>query len=361
MTYGHGDPPDPFGGNPFGAAPFDAAPAGVALAPPVAPREVNALATLSVIFAFVFAPAGAVLGHLGLAQIARTGQRGRERALVGVTLSYVVIAVAVVSLVVWLTIGPASTPSPTAAPPASAPPGPASTSASSSAPAPDAAGPTLTAIDPVAPLLNVDEMKAVLGTPANSVATTPVSVADLAAYPPFDGIDIALATQGKVSDPDCAATVFAGTGQAFGGLQDSIQGIQSVTMAQPGPKGTQSVTETAVVFRTSADADNALTHYVELLGPCKGRTVTLTTAPQGAVHTLPLSALGPHQYEFAGDEDPNAAGQQVYMFDQQSLDGFRVERGFLVKNNVLVDVSVRGLSLFADQQGVLSEILKKMS
>ncbi len=32
-----------------------------------------------------FAPVGPVLGHLGLAQIGRTGERGRDRALIGVT------------------------------------------------------------------------------------------------------------------------------------------------------------------------------------------------------------------------------------------------------------------------------------
>jgi hypothetical protein len=58
------------------------------------------LATLSVVFAFVFAPAGLILGHLGLAQIRQTGQRGRERALVGVTLSYVFITALVVALIV---------------------------------------------------------------------------------------------------------------------------------------------------------------------------------------------------------------------------------------------------------------------
>ncbi|WP_165821856.1 sensor domain-containing protein [Mycobacterium colombiense] len=58
------------------------------------------LATLSVVFAFVFAPAGLILGHLGLAQIRQTGQRGRDRALVGVTLSYVFITALVVALIV---------------------------------------------------------------------------------------------------------------------------------------------------------------------------------------------------------------------------------------------------------------------
>jgi hypothetical protein len=66
--------------------------------------EANVLATLSVVFAFVFAPVGAILGHLGLSQIRRTGERGRDRALVGVTLSYVFITVAVVALIVGTTV-----------------------------------------------------------------------------------------------------------------------------------------------------------------------------------------------------------------------------------------------------------------
>src|SRR5262249_45822679 len=68
------------------------------------PDEVNTLATLSVVFAFLFAPAGAVLGHLGLSQIKRTGQRGRDRALVGLSLSYVLIVVAIAALVIWAVV-----------------------------------------------------------------------------------------------------------------------------------------------------------------------------------------------------------------------------------------------------------------
>jgi eukaryotic-like serine/threonine-protein kinase len=94
--------PNPFEGNPFGAGP-PGPPFAPPPAPPVPPRGANVLATLSVVFAFVFAPAGALLGHLGLNQIRRTGERGRDRALVGLTLSYVFIAAAVVALVVGVT------------------------------------------------------------------------------------------------------------------------------------------------------------------------------------------------------------------------------------------------------------------
>ena len=51
---------------------------------PMRPRdEANVLATLSVVFAFVFAPAGAILGHLALSQIRHTGQRWWWRSRAG--------------------------------------------------------------------------------------------------------------------------------------------------------------------------------------------------------------------------------------------------------------------------------------
>jgi hypothetical protein len=48
----------------------------------------------------VSAPAGVILGHVALSQIHETGDRGRDRALVGVTLSYVFITAVVVALIV---------------------------------------------------------------------------------------------------------------------------------------------------------------------------------------------------------------------------------------------------------------------
>ncbi len=67
-------------------------------------HKANTFATLSVVFAFLFAPVGAVLGHLGLSQIRRTGQRGHDRALIGLTLSYAFILIAVVALVIWAVV-----------------------------------------------------------------------------------------------------------------------------------------------------------------------------------------------------------------------------------------------------------------
>ena len=109
---------NPFGASSFQPNPFGGPPPGPQQPPPppAPPRdEANVLATLSVVFAFVFAPAGLILGHLGLAQIRRTGERGRDRALVGVTLSYVFIIALVVALIV-AAIMPDSNPSLVAVP-----------------------------------------------------------------------------------------------------------------------------------------------------------------------------------------------------------------------------------------------------
>src|SRR4029078_13628396 len=91
-------------GDPFAADPYPQPPV-ISAPPPPARHKANTFATLSVVFAFLFAPVGALLGHLGLAQIRRTGQRGKDRALIGLTLSYSFILVGVVVLVIWLVVG----------------------------------------------------------------------------------------------------------------------------------------------------------------------------------------------------------------------------------------------------------------
>ena len=133
MTHGGygGGQPDPFGPDPSGGPPstqgYSPPPVtqgfspGQGFPPPLGPprSEVNTLATLSIVFAFVFAPAGAALGHVALYQIKQRGQRGRERAIVGLTLSYVIIVLAVIALLIWLLTASSS----------KSPSGPASTTA----------------------------------------------------------------------------------------------------------------------------------------------------------------------------------------------------------------------------------------
>jgi Domain of unknown function (DUF4190) len=71
---GYGQPGQPGYGPPY--------------APVVAPT--NTMAILSLVFAFVFAPVGIVLGHVAKKQIARTGEEGSGLATAGLIVSYVI-------------------------------------------------------------------------------------------------------------------------------------------------------------------------------------------------------------------------------------------------------------------------------
>ena len=51
----------------------------------------NTMAILALVFGFVFAPVGIVLGHLALGQIKRTGESGRGLALAGVIVGYALV------------------------------------------------------------------------------------------------------------------------------------------------------------------------------------------------------------------------------------------------------------------------------
>ena len=96
MTHGGygGGQPDPFGPDPVGRrAPRGtrrrspqgfSPPTGSVFPPPSGTRsgEVNTFATLSIVFAFVFAPAGAALAHVALSQIKQRGQTSRASCLV---------------------------------------------------------------------------------------------------------------------------------------------------------------------------------------------------------------------------------------------------------------------------------------
>jgi hypothetical protein len=55
----------------------------------------NSTATWSIIFAFLFAPLRAVLGHFALTDIRDHHQRGHDRATIGLILSYTVMVIAV--------------------------------------------------------------------------------------------------------------------------------------------------------------------------------------------------------------------------------------------------------------------------
>lgn len=68
------------------------------------PTGTNVLAILSLVFAFVFAPAGIVLGHVARKQIRQSGEQGNSLATAGLVLSYLFTALYVIFCCGWLAL-----------------------------------------------------------------------------------------------------------------------------------------------------------------------------------------------------------------------------------------------------------------
>lgn len=295
-----------YGGNPFdgpvGGDPFHAAPGAPPTAPPPGvgsmPEEANTLATLSVVFAFVFAPAGAILGHLAIGQIARSGQRGRDRALAGITLSYFFITAATVSLVVWSTIGPedsitASTSTPPSAPmtTSSAPP---TTEATPSPPPP----PPVPTVDPTALpslLLGVGELQSLLGQPG----LEPVWSSEAIGLQP---------ERGGIVDSSCAGAFFKGTPTAYAGNEPlrflgTDIGVQTTGLL---------IGQGAAVYPDAPAAQRALTAYLDDWRACTGKTTqTIPADTRRTALTLVFGApleLGNGMTRVDTDVSPTASG-----------------------------------------------------
>ncbi|MEU7588957.1 DUF4190 domain-containing protein [Micromonospora sp. NPDC049230] len=73
--------------------------------PPSGPgRGTNVLAILSLVFAFVFPPAGAVLGHVAKRQIRTSGEEGDQLATWGLILGYVFTGLTLLACCGWLAL-----------------------------------------------------------------------------------------------------------------------------------------------------------------------------------------------------------------------------------------------------------------
>jgi hypothetical protein len=100
---GYGAPGNYGAPNSYGAPPnFGAPPPGGGSYPPPQKSDYNTYAVLSPIFGVVVPPAGVVLGHLALPQIRRTGERGRDAAIAGLVIGYLMCVVLIAALLWWL-------------------------------------------------------------------------------------------------------------------------------------------------------------------------------------------------------------------------------------------------------------------
>jgi hypothetical protein len=267
--------------------------------PPYRP-PVNTFATLSLVFAFVFAPVGAILGHLGLAQIRRTGELGRDRALIGVILSYVFIVLAVVGLVGWTTL-PAATTSHTAAPATSAP------GTTSETPPP----PTVSPDSIIRLLPDLNALKSLTGDQ------------NLEAGPTWDRPSKS-DKDASIDRPQCWGSIAPGAPEAYDLNAILRYRAEEFSDTQTLLKSSQ-VIQAVIGLGDPPTAQSQLTKLVDGWRECGGAPVTLT-APGGRGYTLSLSA-------------PADAGNGITTMDLTPKGlKLRFVRAVAAKANIVIDL-----------------------
>ncbi|MDU0289472.1 DUF4190 domain-containing protein [Saccharothrix longispora] len=72
--------------------------------PPPPYRRTNGMAIAALVTAFLFAPAGIVLGVLARNEIRRTGEEGWGMATAGLVIGAIVTALGVLAIVLWVVL-----------------------------------------------------------------------------------------------------------------------------------------------------------------------------------------------------------------------------------------------------------------
>jgi hypothetical protein len=310
--------PNPFGGNPFDYSPFDGGVEGPfphGSPRPIGHDQVNTLATLSLVFAFVFAPAGAILGHLGLSQIARNGQRGRERALVGATLSYVFLTAAVVAVVVWATLGGTTPGSVTTAAPASTatvtPPVSTQTTTATTTPVPPPQ-PTVTPADLAGLLPSLEEIKVLTG---NSDLTLPATATDLVGEAPGQSVD----------PPECWAAYAPARRPVYDAA--AVRGVYLTQYESTILGPTQSV----AAYDDAGAAQSALRSILADWVQCAAGEMRYTDTDYGGGRVASLAVSPP--------ADAGNGITTISVVAKRELRG-AIYRAIAAKSNIVVDVDV---------------------
>lgn len=306
----HTSPIEPYDTEGFHASPYPAQPP-IIWAPTPA-RPINAFATLSVVFAFVFAPLGAVFGHLGLLQIRLRRERGRELAVIGLTLSYAFTVIAVAVLVIWTVVGMRPENSSTVSTVAGSPTPSYPTRATSSVPE----RPLVTAAQLPKLLLSIDEVKHAVNAPNLA------KVAESAALIGSQGI--------TVTPPECLSAVFASTAQAY--QHSAVRGIFSRAITGEGQDGMQILNETMSTFENMSAATSFVDQLVGQWRGCAGKSVSL--AEKGNTITINVG-------------QPVVDGTVMTLQNSLigSLPGFSTDRAIVAKDNAVIDLDAQGFDM----------------
>jgi eukaryotic-like serine/threonine-protein kinase len=300
------NPQDPFRQSPFSAEPISYDPLGRLPygGPPDEPLDypeppeppVNTCATLSLLFAFAFAPVGALLGHLGLAQIRRTGERGRDRALVGMALSYAFITLAVIVLVGWATLTAIRT-NQTATPTTA-------TAAPSS--------PTVAPADLAGLLPGLADIKKITGDQHMATGKT------------WDDI-ASNGRQGQIDRPECWESISPGNPDAY--RVEAVFGYHAAEFTDTSdPRNSRQVVAGVAAFRDAAAAQKQLTQLLSGWRQCGGSEVK-STLPSGQILTFSLS-------------NPTDAGNGITIIEVETKGLRRAVRALAAKTNVVIDLDL---------------------
>lgn len=312
--------PNAFGGNPFGGVPYGGVPSGppIYTAPPPQRRHTNIFATLSIVFAFVFAPAGAVLGHVGLAQIRRSGERGRDRAIVGLMLSYAAITLTVVAVVAWAAQtdgGSSRTASRTSA-------------AASTGSTPPSRMVTPTGLPGLLP--TIDDVKRFMEIP-NLVALPPT-------FKPGPDSDSA-----SVDRPECWPVM--GGGAPNTDMQALVGYYGLVLIDDHDVPALKEAGQVLMAFRDPPAAQRQLAKLVSIWRKCGGSTMNILPPPGKQSPTVAVSMGVP--------SDAGNGITAMVLTAQGPVLRSRNDRAIVAKNNVVVDINVVLVDTDRGQQAAL--------
>jgi PknH-like protein/uncharacterized protein DUF4190 len=316
---GYGGPTGPYDGDPFAADPYPQPPV-ISAPPPPARHKANTFATLSVVFAFLLAPVGAVLGHLGLAQIRRTGQRGHDRALIGLTLSYAFILITVAALVIWAVVGMS--------------PERSSTVATSPPPATSSAAPDerlVSAAQLPKLLLSIDEVKEAVNAPNLA------KVEDGAGLSGDKGIN--------VTPRECLSSLFGGGASAY--ERTAARGAFTRAITGDGNEGVILLNEAMSTFESAAAASQLVARVVGQWRGCAGKSVTLIV--DGNPLTLDVG-------------EPIEKGTVMVLRNtlRNGTAGFSSDRAIAAKANVVIDLDAEGFDLGDSLETIAHLILERV-
>ncbi|HEX5252614.1 MAG TPA: sensor domain-containing protein [Mycobacterium sp.] len=298
----------------------------------------NTLATLSVVFAFLLAPVGAVLGHFALKDIRRRGDRGRNRALVGLTLSYAFTVLATVALVLWATLGNHHAGQSTAHSGGTIAAGAAKPSGAVSAP-PE---PSVTPEGLQSLVLTGEDVAGLIKAPGMYVNKTWTQTHELQ---PGDSFD----------PPECTEAVFNGLTASY--RDSGYRSIYGVDLGQHTNGFPHGVSEFVATFDNAAAAQSFITGAVKQINSCAGKQLTYSHGGVSGIYSVgtPVQA-GPvtSVRSTLGTVQDNGRITDVGSQHTSAL------RALAAKANVVVDVDAIGRDLGDDAttlvQGILGRI-----